>query len=81
MVICRLSLGRCLLFVETPVSLVLEFVAKTEFISNPLPRSFLVASLSDFAAGLDDELLLCPPYLSGQDFLFFSSSLPSFSVP
>ena len=28
-----------------------EFVTKTEFISNPLPRSFLVASLSDFAAG------------------------------
>ena len=37
-----------------------EFVAKTESISNPLPRSFLVASLSNFAAGLDDELLLFP---------------------
>ena len=37
-----------------------EFVTKTESISNPLPRSFLVASLSDFVAGLDNELLLCP---------------------
>ena len=42
------------------LSYVPEFVAKTESISNPLPRFFLVASLSDFAAGLDDELLLCP---------------------
>ena len=40
------------------LSYVPEFVTKTEFISNPHPRSFLVASLSDFAAGLDDELLL-----------------------
>ena len=37
-----------------------EFVAKTESLSNPLPLSFLVASLSDFVAGLGDELLLCP---------------------
>ena len=37
-----------------------EFVAKTESFSNPLPRSFLVTSLSDFAAGLDDELMLFP---------------------
>ena len=42
------------------LSYVPEFVAKTESISNPLPHSFLVASLSDFAAGLDNELLLCP---------------------
>ena len=37
-----------------------EFVTKTESFSNPLPHSFLVTSLLDFAAGLDDELLLCP---------------------
>ena len=43
-----------------PVSYVPEFVAKTESISNPLPRSFLVSSLSNFAAWLDNELLLCP---------------------
>ena len=48
------------MFVQTPVSYVPEFVTKTEAISNPLPRSFLVTSLSDFATGLDDELLLCP---------------------
>ena len=29
-------------------------------LSNPIPLSFLVRSLSDFAAGLDVELLLCP---------------------
>ena len=37
-----------------------EFVAKTESLSNPIPRSFLVKSLFDFAAGLHEELLLCP---------------------
>ena len=42
------------------VSYVPEFVAKTESLSNPIPRSFLVKSLSDFAAGLHEELLLCP---------------------
>ena len=45
---------------ETCVSYVPEFVAKTESLSNPLPRSFLVRSLSDFAAGLEEYLLLCP---------------------
>ena len=33
---------------------------KTESALHPLPRSFLVKSLTDFAAGLDQELLLCP---------------------
>ena len=42
------------------LSYVPEFVAKTESSSNPLPRSFLVMSLSDFTAGLEEELLLCP---------------------
>ena len=41
------------------VSYVPEFVAKTESLSNLIPRSFLVKSLSDFAAGLHEELLLC----------------------
>ena len=27
---------------------------------RPLPRSFLVQSLQDFAAGLQEDLLLCP---------------------
>ena len=31
-----------------------EFVAKTESESNPIPRSFILKSLSDFAANLDD---------------------------
>ena len=41
-------------------SYVPDFVAKSESLSRTIPRSFLVRSLSDFAAGLDDDLLLCP---------------------
>ena len=36
-----------------------QFVAKSESLTRSIPRS-LVKSLSDFAAGLDDDLLLCP---------------------
>ena len=55
------ALSRKVPFVRSDacLSYVPEFVAKAESISNPLPRS-LVTSLSDFAAGLDNELLLCP---------------------
>ena len=42
------------------LSYVPEFVAKTETATRPLPRSFEVQSLGDFAAGLPEELLLCP---------------------
>ena len=42
------------------VSYVPEFIAKTESALRPLPRSFDIQSLSDFAAGLPDEMLLCP---------------------
>ena len=82
----RLSLGRCLVRSDSCLSYVPGFVAKSESISNSLPRSFLVASLSDFAAGLDDELLLFPVcalrIYSEQDYpFFFSSSSSSFSVP
>ena len=42
------------------VSYVPEFVAKTELALRPLPRTFAIQSLSDFAAGLDEDLLLCP---------------------
>ena len=42
------------------LSYVPEFVAKSESLSRSIPRSFLVKSLSDFAAGLDVDLLLCP---------------------
>ena len=41
------------------LSYVPEFVAKTETAARPLPRSFEVKSLGDFAAGLLDDLLLC----------------------
>ena len=40
------------------VSYVPEFLAKTESAVGPLPRYFLVQSLEDFAAGLQEELLL-----------------------
>ena len=41
------------------LSYVPQFVAKSESLTRSIPRS-LVKSLSDFAAGLDDDLLLCP---------------------
>ena len=55
------ALSRLVSFVHADacVSYVPEFVAKTESLSNPIPRSLLVKSLSDFAAGLQEELLLC----------------------
>ena len=37
-----------------------EFVAKTESALRPLPRSFEVPSLGDFAAGKPEDFLLCP---------------------
>ena len=46
---------------DASLSYVPEFVTKTVLFSNSLPRSSLVASWLDYAAGLDDELLL---YLS-----------------
>ena len=42
------------------LSYVPEFVTKSESLSRSIPRSFLVKFLSDFAAGLDVALLLCP---------------------
>ena len=42
------------------LSYVPEFVTKSESLSRSIPRSFLVKSLSDFTAGLDVDLLLCP---------------------
>ena len=45
---------------DARLSYVPQFVAKSESLTRSIPRSFLVKSLSDFAAGLDDDLLLCP---------------------
>ena len=42
------------------LSYIPQFVAKLESLTRSIPRSFLVRPLSDFAAGLDDDLLLCP---------------------
>ena len=41
------------------ISYVPEFLAKTESAVRPLPRSFSIQSLQDFAVGLPEELLLC----------------------
>ena len=42
------------------LSYVPEFVAKTASALRPLLRSFEVPSLGDFAAGMPEDLLLCP---------------------
>ena len=42
------------------ISYVPEFSAETESALRPLPRTFAIQSLSDFAAGLEEDLLLCP---------------------
>ena len=42
------------------ISSIPQFVAKSESLPRSIPRSFLVKSLADFAAGLDIDLLLCP---------------------
>ena len=42
------------------LSYVPEFLAKTEAVVRPLPRTFDIQSLGDFAAGLSEDLLLCP---------------------
>ena len=47
------SAGECMAYVP-------EFVTKIESAVNPLPCSFMVKSLTDFAAGLVQDLLLCP---------------------
>ena len=41
------------------LSYVPEFMAKSESLTRSILHSFLARSLSDFAAGLDDDLLLC----------------------
>ena len=41
------------------LSYIPQFVAKAESLTHSIPRSFLVKSLADFAAGLDIDLLLC----------------------
>ena len=45
---------------DVSLSYLPSFVAKTESVSNPLPRSFLLKSLEDFEGAGVDEQLLCP---------------------
>ena len=47
-------------FSAAAVSYVPEFLAYTETAVRSLPRTFAIQSLSDFVAGLQVELLLCP---------------------
>ena len=37
-----------------------EFRAKTEMESNPLPRHFIIKTLTDFVGSDDEEHMLCP---------------------
>ena len=52
-VVTFVALDACLSYIP-------QFVAKSESLTRSIPRSFLVKSLADFAAGLDVDLLLCP---------------------
>ena len=52
-IVTFVGVDACLLYIP-------QFVAKSQSLTRSIPRSFLVKSLSDFAAGLDDDLLLCP---------------------
>ena len=42
------------------LSYIPQFVTKSESLTRSIPRSFLVTSLADFAAGLNTDLMLCP---------------------
>ena len=55
------ALSRIVSFSSTSAGLsyVPEFLAKTETAVRPLPRTFAIQSLGDFAAGLQEDLLLC----------------------
>ena len=56
------ALSHCVAFRGSDLSLscLPEFVAKTESVRNPLPRSFLVKSLEGFLEGMPEERSLCP---------------------
>ena len=56
------SLSSVVTFVggDACLSYIPQFVAESESLTRSIPRSFLVKSLADFAAGLDIDLLLCP---------------------
>ena len=56
------ALSRCVSVSSSAAGLsyVPELVAKTESALRPLPRSFEVPSLGDFAASMPEDLLRCP---------------------
>ena len=56
------ALSCCVTFsgLDLSLSYLLEFVAKTESVRNPLPPSFLVKSLEDFVRDMPEERSLCP---------------------
>merc|ERR1712121_183878 len=45
--------------IDISLSYIPEFVSNTETKSKPVPRHFTIKSLSEFTAGLEEELLLC----------------------
>ena len=58
------------------LSYLLEFRAKSESASRPLPHSFPVLSFFDFVGDLPDELLLCP-VRALRHYLSRTASIPS----
>ena len=56
------ALSLCIAFrgSDLSVSYLVEFVAKTESVRNPLPRSFLVKSLEAFVGDMPEEHSFCP---------------------
>ena len=68
------AISRTVSFVSSDACLMFLSSLPRQSFSNPLPCSFLVKSLSDFAAGLEEDLVLCPVralriYLHRTDFL------------
>ena len=57
---CRPFLNCPFLLLRLQLRRFRSFLAYTETAVRSLPRTFAIQSLSDFVAGLLDELLLCP---------------------
>ena len=54
------ALSSIVTFGDACLSYIPQFVTKSESLTRSIPRSFLVTSLADFAAGLNTDLKLCP---------------------
>ena len=77
------ALSSVLPFVEFDACLmyVPQFGAQSESLTHSIPRSFLVESLSDFAEGLNDDLLLCSARALRISLNWSRLSIPFASLP